>query len=1805
MKKVYLHGGLSDGIRSEWELNVRTPAEAIRAINVNCLGILIENIYRLADEGSYIGFACLSSEESRVAKQINSEEDIDDDVVVEFLQSAEKLDMEGDFDEIHIMPAVDGNFVVTPTLTAAFIAKTIFMMVVGMLIAGIAAAMFPPVKVTNDTRSTKSYSFGDRPNIRRQGGPIPVGYGMLRLGSITSSFSRRNKFLPGGINNGMIESYTSFVTHDLISEGPIEGFCDSNGVSIAPYSERQYKRFDKNPLLKSIFINDVKLMNDQGQLNIIPNEDAGAGETQPIFSLGYNSSSRTHKNPSYGIDYEKKGQSPLVGPDSAISGFDADVKQSGAGAFTYAVSDRNVGILTLNISSERMFHNWTDKRVRRRLFGTRVSVRQGTNPVAVQLAIRVFDGKKYVSPIDVRGGDRSYSQLEDVDKSKQDYTNSYTISKILGEGNHKPYTLVSEGVLIQYFTWALFESLSTNQYHFSSPAHPDGWESTFITVNEYNLLPDSQPASSTEAWRAWYSVTPYSKPLKNKIFEVIRSAKDFVQKFQQVYLSSATFDFMGEGAKTMKEIFDMYFTLNKRIDGNQLKAKSKAKISSTAEVLGVLSAQTASGQGSTDIFLNNFHLCMSLIKSNLSEIQALGNDGKIYVTRTKMYSRPTGKTYGSWADRLVMAAHVLTGGSKWIWDSKKKKWYRYASIERITEFQYNIRNLKFKDPSGNLIDSPYKDQADNPWVSAGDFNFNQSIITIRGISTAPASIDFNIQLPYIGQGESLTVQLVRITPEITGVKAQSETQKRLALKGIRQHKTIAGKRMNFSSPCTAWIATEFDSVNFQQIPDRNYLVKLKKVAVPSNYNVYSRSCLGAWNGLFRGQLDGDRFSDISESDLVWTENPAWILLDILTNTRFGIGKSGLSAEDVDIWNLYNVAKFCDELVETGFPNERPYRAFVTDNRSPDDLSEGVPAKNYLIGSGAQDGEYWDQFSKAKTFDILILDERGELITEEEFSREFNQGFVDAGKDSTTSGNNGKTIAFFMEDGSVDRRIISSVDISRRALTLYGPSFILHPTTKNVTAPHDLVGVGIGNGQDFQVTEGKCVAEVSYPLVEPRFSMNTIYTEQENALDVVRELTSSFRTVLNYINGQISFSPENYQEPVMLFTDANVDKAGFAYAGASKGSRVTVAKVTYTDKFDEFKSKVEYFEDPSGIEKFGYIEQDIIGLGCTSRGQAQRLARFTVVAPLLEGEVVSFKSGIEGSMLYPGAIIEISDSRRFGQNVNGRIKKIEKDSRSISVDKIISNVKFYDPVTDKDNDRVEVCIASPQGFEEIGVKESSNGEPTGLYKKMKILSTASSDFSVEDQESLIAGSRRSQIIYFDGFLSSNKRKIVELRRKYKFTVKALSENVKSPYHGLSSGDVIQFISFGVLPQVSYMDGSEEVVRKIESYDYFRVNADYVSNHNFRIEYIKNYGGSATFHEITFEDSGFITRDEDVSGGEHFYYIEKSVKNVIDDTVSSLEQVSVGSAWAIRGYRREFFGELERQAQSLETALSAVGAESINDSSRYWSNLLGAFTVTRYDSVHRNFLQVDQSSNSGSGLGGMSISIDVDGDFLRQENSLPYHAVDHFLFGKMRFLSSISIIIESEDPTGNVELFHFYRPSLEYGILRCESLQAGNNSVDFKTVARDHILINSNRWKVFHRQETFTTKGGELVTRECNYIKVDDKVGGPTLTEIELALSGGVDDVDATSEVNIDIRLPIEYDINDYKNVGRRQYRINSISEENGSYDIKASEYNREKFGIIEKSLSLNRPSLPIPPQVNMSIPKAPSDVTIKDLTFRNE
>ena len=51
-------------------------------------------------------------------------------------------------------------------------------------------------------------------------------------------------------------------------------------------------------------------------------------------------------------------------------------------------------------------------------------------------------------------------------------------------------------------------------------------------------------------------------------------------------------------------------------------------------------------------------------------------------------------------------------------------------------------------------------------------------------------------------------------------------------------------------------------------------------------------------------------------ELYYTNNPVWIFLDIITNDRFGAGE-WVKTSDIDIYSLYRVSKYCDELVPDG------------------------------------------------------------------------------------------------------------------------------------------------------------------------------------------------------------------------------------------------------------------------------------------------------------------------------------------------------------------------------------------------------------------------------------------------------------------------------------------------------------------------------------------------------------------------------------------------------------------------------------------------------------------------------------------------------------------------------------------------------------------------------------------------------------------------------------------------------------------------------------------------------------------------
>ena len=102
-------------------------------------------------------------------------------------------------------------------------------------------------------------------------------------------------------------------------------------------------------------------------------------------------------------------------------------------------------------------------------------------------------------------------------------------------------------------------------------------------------------------------------------------------------------------------------------------------------------------------------------------------------------------------------------------------------------------------------------------------------------------------------------------------------------------------------PHTAGILTTFDSRFFTSIPQRAYDARLLKVKIPSNYNPYSKTYDGIWDGNF---------------SLAWTDNPAWCFYDLITNRRYGLGKY-VDPNLTDKWTLYEIAQYCDQLVRDG------------------------------------------------------------------------------------------------------------------------------------------------------------------------------------------------------------------------------------------------------------------------------------------------------------------------------------------------------------------------------------------------------------------------------------------------------------------------------------------------------------------------------------------------------------------------------------------------------------------------------------------------------------------------------------------------------------------------------------------------------------------------------------------------------------------------------------------------------------------------------------------------------------------------
>ncbi len=96
----------------------------------------------------------------------------------------------------------------------------------------------------------------------------------------------------------------------------------------------------------------------------------------------------------------------------------------------------------------------------------------------------------------------------------------------------------------------------------------------------------------------------------------------------------------------------------------------------------------------------------------------------------------------------------------------------------------------------------------------------------------------------------------------------------------------------------ATAALSFESEAFAgRTPRLGFHIRGRHVAVPSNYDPATRQYHGIWDGSFK---------------TAWSDNPAWVIRDILTARDWGLA---LPPDSIDNADLYRIARHCDEVVD--------------------------------------------------------------------------------------------------------------------------------------------------------------------------------------------------------------------------------------------------------------------------------------------------------------------------------------------------------------------------------------------------------------------------------------------------------------------------------------------------------------------------------------------------------------------------------------------------------------------------------------------------------------------------------------------------------------------------------------------------------------------------------------------------------------------------------------------------------------------------------------------------------------------------
>lgn len=203
----------------------------------------------------------------------------------------------------------------------------------------------------------------------------------------------------------------------------------------------------------------------------------------------------------------------------------------------------------------------------------------------------------------------------------------------------------------------------------------------------------------------------------------------------------------------------------------------------------------------------------------------------------------------------------------------------------VTAIRYKVR-----------IPALYENESDGDVVQASiayafDVSINggtwTNLVTerIAGKTMSPYERAVHVYIPGGDSATTLDIRIERIDPA-----SPSNRSAEIIFQGFTQ---IIYDHMAYDD--SAVVSMTVNAEEFQSVPQRSYLIKGLMMQIPTNYDGHTHGYSGDWDGTFYTQ---------------WTNNPAWVLYNLMVNERWGLGRF-LDVSGIDKWSFYEAAVFND------------------------------------------------------------------------------------------------------------------------------------------------------------------------------------------------------------------------------------------------------------------------------------------------------------------------------------------------------------------------------------------------------------------------------------------------------------------------------------------------------------------------------------------------------------------------------------------------------------------------------------------------------------------------------------------------------------------------------------------------------------------------------------------------------------------------------------------------------------------------------------------------------------------------------